>query len=111
MRIERMNPIRGTDIRTFPSFVKLHVDMSRASSIFFRASFAFSRLMEKVSKTSWRLLGSGCEKLGASILSGTAAAATLPGTDAMCRANWPSEKDFGWGFQAKSFSLGQLALH
>src|SRR5437660_9010357 len=100
MRIDRMNPIRGTDIRTFPFFVKLHTDLSRASSIFFRASLALSRLLEKVSKTSWRLLASGCEKFGASILSGTAAAVTLPGRDAMCRANWPSEKDFGCGFQA-----------
>src|SRR5437879_3124717 len=105
MRTERMKPIRGTDIRTFPFFVKLHMEVSRASSIFLRVSFALSRLFEKVSKTSWRLLGSGCEKFGASILTGTAAAATLPGTDAMCRANWPSEKDFGWGFQA-SLSYG-----
>src|SRR6267378_355496 len=105
MRMERRNAIRGTDIRTFPFFVKLHVELSRASSIFFSVSFALSRLLAKVSKTSWRLLGSGCEKLGASILSGTAAAVTLPGTDAMCRANWPGEKDFGWGFQA-SLSSG-----
>ena len=86
-----MNPIRGTDIRTFPFFVKRHMDVSRASSIFFNVSFALSRLFEKVSRTSWRLLGSGCEKFGTSMLSGTTAAATLPGTDAMCRANWPSE--------------------
>src|SRR6266403_5257869 len=71
MRTERMKPIRGTDIRTFPFFVKLHMEVSRASSIFLRVSFALSRLFEKVSKTSWRLLGSGCEKFGASILSGT----------------------------------------
>src|SRR6266481_3887578 len=100
MRIERMNAIRGTDIRTFPFLVKLHMEVSRASSIFFSVSFALSRLLEKVSRTSWRLFASGCEKFGASILSGTAAAVTLPGKDAMCRANWPSEKDFGWGFQA-----------
>src|SRR5260370_19815645 len=105
MRTERRNAIRGTDIRTFPFFVKLHVELSRASSIFFSVSFALSRLLAKVSKTSWRLLGSDCEKLGASILSGTAAAVTLPGTDAMCRANWPREKDLGWGFQA-SLSSG-----
>src|SRR5260370_29248201 len=105
MRIERMNQIRGTDIKTFPFFVKLHVDVSRASAIFVSVSFALSRLLENVSRTSWRLLGSGCEKLGASMVSGTAAAATLPGTDAMCRANCPREKAFGWGFQA-SLSAG-----
>src|SRR6202011_5692314 len=99
MRIERMNPTRGTDIRTLPFFVKLHMDESRASSIFFSVSFALSRLLAKVSRTSWRFLGSGCEKVGASMLSGTAAAATLACTDAMCRANWPREKGFGGGFQ------------
>src|SRR6267378_5143784 len=100
MRIERMKLIRGTDIRTFPFFVKLHVDMSRASSIFFRVSFALSTLLEKVSKTSWRLLASGCEKIGASMVSGTAAAATPPGVHATCMANCPKEKAFGCGFQA-----------
>src|SRR5436853_1782444 len=64
MRIARRNAIRGTDIRTFPFFVKLHTDLSRASSIFFRASLALSKLLEKVSKTSWRLLASGCESSG-----------------------------------------------
>ena len=56
--------------------------------------------VQDVREVAWRLFASGCEKFGASILSGTAAAVTLPGRDAMCRANWPSEKDFGWGFQA-----------
>src|SRR6266481_7173597 len=105
MRIERMNVIRGTDIRTFPFLVKLHMEVSRAPSIFFNVSFALSRLLEKVSRTSWRLLASGCEKFGASMLSGTAAAATLPGTDATCRANWPREKALGCGFHA-SLSSG-----
>src|SRR5258707_7372376 len=99
-----MNPIRGTDIKTFPFFVKVHVDVSRASSIFFSVSFALSRLLEKVSRTSWRLLGSGCEKLEASFVSSTANAATLPGRDATCRANWPSEYDLGCGFQASLIS-------
>src|SRR6267154_5256594 len=105
MRIDRMNPIRGMDINTLPFFVKLQVDMRRASSIFFSVSLAVARLLEKVSRTSWRLLASGCEKLGASIVSGAAAVATLPGTDAMCKANWPREKAFGWGFQ-ESLSSG-----
>ena len=38
-----MNAIRGTDIRTFPFFVKLHMEVSRASSIFFSVSFALSK--------------------------------------------------------------------
>src|SRR5204862_6232172 len=98
MRIERMNAIRGTDIRTFPFLVKLHMEVSRASSIFFSVSFAVSRLLEKVSRTSWRLFASGCEKFGASILSGTAAAVTLPGRDGLCRANRPRGKGFGGRF-------------
>src|ERR1700688_15634 len=102
--IERMNPIRGTDIRTFPFLVKLQVDIRRASSIFFTVSFAVSRLFENVSRTSWRLLGSGRLKFGASIVSGTAAEATLPGTEAMCNASWPRERDFGWGFQPSLLS-------
>src|SRR5882724_3824138 len=103
--MERRKAIRGTDIRTFPFFVKLHVELRRASSIFFKAALALSRLFEKVSRTSWRLFASGCEKFGASIVSGTAAAVTVAGTDAMCKANWPREKAFAWGFH-ESLSSG-----
>src|ERR1700731_1590659 len=98
--IERMNPIFGTDIRTFPFLVKLQADMSCASSIFFKVSLALSRLLEKASRISWRLWGSGREKFGTSMVSGTTAAAMLLGAEAMCRASYPREKDFGWGFHA-----------
>src|SRR6266853_3248005 len=105
MRIERINPTLGTDIKTFPIFVKLHIDVSLASFIFFNVPFAVSRLLEKVSRASWRLFASGWVKLGASKESWAAAVATAPGADAMCRANWPREKAFGWGFHA-SLSSG-----
>src|SRR5712691_7785408 len=98
--IERINPILGTDISTFPFFVKLHMDISLASSIFLSVLFALSTPFEKVSRISWRLFASGCAKFGASKESCAAAAATFAGADAMCRANWPREKAFGWGFHA-----------
>jgi len=52
---------------TFPFFVKVHVEVSRASSIFFSISFALSRL-----------LGCGCEKFVASLVSAQLAQRRCP---------------------------------
>src|SRR5258706_13358210 len=98
MRIERMNPTLGTDIRTFPFFVKLHMAMSLASSIFFRVPFTVSWLLENVSRISWRFFASAWAKFGTSKESCAIAAERLPGAGGMWGARWPGEQAFARGF-------------
>jgi len=71
---------------------------------FLRVSFALSRLLEKVSSTSWR---SGAPAVKSSGLPYCPAPcrSDAPGTDAMCRASWPEKRIPGGVFQA-SLSSG-----
>jgi hypothetical protein len=79
--------MRGTDMMTFPFFVKVHMETSRASSMLFSVARARAMLLEKVSSTSCRLLASGRGAFGNSKVSGTTAAAILSGPDALKRAH------------------------